>query len=73
MLVVMSVGATEEEIEDVRRHIVADGLTPHESRGAERVVIGVVGAVGLRKEQVMGRLPSCRASSPSPPSAARSS
>jgi 3-deoxy-7-phosphoheptulonate synthase len=56
MLVVMSVGATEEEIENVRRHIVADGLTPHESRGAERVVIGVVGAVGPRKEQVMGRL-----------------
>jgi 3-deoxy-7-phosphoheptulonate synthase len=56
MLVVMSVGATEEQIENVRRHIVGEGLTPHESRGAERVVIGVVGAVGLRKEQVMGRL-----------------
>ncbi|CAN5631097.1 3-deoxy-7-phosphoheptulonate synthase [soil metagenome] len=56
MLVVMSVNATEEEIAEVRRHIVADGLTPHESRGTERVVIGVVGPVGTRKEQVMGRL-----------------
>jgi 3-deoxy-7-phosphoheptulonate synthase len=56
MLVVMSVGATEEQIAEVRRHIEADGLTPHESRGAERVVIGVVGDVGLRKERIMGHL-----------------
>jgi 3-deoxy-7-phosphoheptulonate synthase len=56
VLVVMSVGATDEQIEAVRRHIEADGLTPHESRGEERVVIGVVGDVGLRKEQVMSHL-----------------
>ena len=56
MLVVMSVGATEEEVQEVRRHIEADGLTPHESRGEQRVVIGVVGDVGLRKEQVMNHL-----------------
>ena len=56
MLVVMSVTATEEQVQEVRRHIEADGLTPHESRGEERVVIGVVGNVGLRKEQVMNHL-----------------
>ena len=56
MLVVMSVGATEEQVQEVRRHIEADGLTPHESRGEQRVVIGVVGDVGLRKEQVMSHL-----------------
>ncbi len=56
MLVVMAVTATEEQVAEVRRHIQAERLTPHESRGAERVVIGVVGDVGLRKEQVMGRL-----------------
>ena len=56
MLVVMAVGATEEQIDNVRQHIVAEGLSPHESRGTERVVIGVVGAVGPRKELVMGRL-----------------
>ncbi len=56
MLVVMSVGATEEEVQAVRRHIEADGLTPHESRGEQRVIIGVVGDVGPRKEQVMGHL-----------------
>jgi 3-deoxy-7-phosphoheptulonate synthase len=56
MLVVMSVSATEQEVQEVRHHIEADGLTPHESRGEERVVIGVVGDVGLRKEQVMNHL-----------------
>ncbi len=56
MLVVMSVGATEEEVQEVRRHIEADGLTPHESRGEQRVIIGVVGDVGPRKEQVMNHL-----------------
>ena len=56
MLVVMSVGATEEEVQEVRRHIEADGLTPHESRGEQRVIIGVVGDVGPRKEQVMAHL-----------------
>jgi 3-deoxy-7-phosphoheptulonate synthase len=56
MLVVMSAGATEEEVLGVRRHIESDGLTAHESQGAERVVIGVVGDVGQRKEQIMGHL-----------------
>jgi 3-deoxy-7-phosphoheptulonate synthase len=56
MLVVMSVGATEEEVQEVRRHIEADGLTPHESRGEQRIIIGVVGDVGPRKEQVMSHL-----------------
>ncbi|MFV2062055.1 MAG: 3-deoxy-7-phosphoheptulonate synthase [Chloroflexota bacterium] len=56
MLVVMEAGASEEEVQAVRGHIEADGLTPHLSRGEERVVIGVVGDIGLRKEQVMSRL-----------------
>jgi len=56
MLVVMSVGATEEEVQAVHRHIESDGLTPHESHGEQRVIIGVVGDVGPRKEQVMNHL-----------------
>ncbi|MFN8622392.1 MAG: 3-deoxy-7-phosphoheptulonate synthase [Chloroflexota bacterium] len=58
MLVAMSVGATEEELENVRAYIRGEGLTPHESHGMERVVIGVVGDVGARKERVMNRLSS---------------
>ena len=56
MLVAMSVGATEEELEHVRAFIRSEGLTPHESHGMERVVIGVVGDVGARKERVMNKL-----------------
>ena len=56
MLVAMSVGATEEELDNVRSVIRSEGLTPHESHGMERVVIGVVGNVGARKERVMNRL-----------------
>jgi 3-deoxy-7-phosphoheptulonate synthase len=56
MLVAMSVGATEEELENVRSHIRAEGLIPHESHGMERVVIGVVGDIGARKERVMNKL-----------------
>jgi 3-deoxy-7-phosphoheptulonate synthase len=56
MLVVMAVGATEAEVAGVRRHIEAEGLTPHESHGEQRVIIGVVGDVGPRKDQVMGHL-----------------
>src|SRR4029078_11520145 len=56
MLVAMSVGATEEELQNVRAYIRSEGLTPHESHGMERVVIGVVGDVGARKERVMNRL-----------------
>jgi len=56
MLVAMSVGATEAEIEAVEDHIRSVGLTPHESRGMERVVIGVVGDVGVRRDQVMNHL-----------------
>ena len=58
MLVAMSVGATEEELENVRSHIRSEGLTPHESHGLERVVFGVVGDVGARKERVMNKLSS---------------
>jgi 3-deoxy-7-phosphoheptulonate synthase len=56
MLVAMTVGATEEQVAAVEDHIRSVGLTPHESRGMERVVIGVVGDVAVRRDQVMNHL-----------------
>ncbi len=56
MLVAMSHNATEEQVNAVKSQILAEGLTPHESRGEERVVLGVVGDVGGRKEILMSRL-----------------
>ncbi|MET0771925.1 MAG: 3-deoxy-7-phosphoheptulonate synthase [Candidatus Limnocylindrales bacterium] len=52
----MSIGATEAQVAAVEDHIRSVGLTPHESRGMERVVIGVVGDVAVRRDQVMNHL-----------------
>ncbi len=56
MFVAMAVDATDEEINAVKSHILAEGLTPHEHRGAERCVIALVGEIGLRKEELMSRI-----------------
>ncbi|HET7676697.1 MAG TPA: 3-deoxy-7-phosphoheptulonate synthase [Candidatus Limnocylindrales bacterium] len=56
MFVVMSIDASEAEVNGVKSHVLAEGLQPHESRGAERCVIAVVGEIGLRKDQLISRL-----------------
>ena len=56
MFVVMSRTATEAEILGVKSHILAEGMTPYDHVGAERVVIAVVGEVGPRKDHLKGRL-----------------
>jgi 3-deoxy-7-phosphoheptulonate synthase len=56
MFVVMAAGATEAEILGVKSHILAEGMTPYDHAGSERVVIAVVGEVGPRREQLMHRL-----------------
>jgi len=43
MIIVMKQGASEAEVRHVTESIAAWGLTPHVSRGEERVVIGVIG------------------------------
>ena len=56
MFVVMASTATEAEILGVKSHILAEGMTPYDHAGAERVVIAVVGEVGPRKQVLMSRL-----------------
>jgi 3-deoxy-7-phosphoheptulonate synthase len=56
VFVVMVVNASEAEIIGVKSSILAEGLTPYEHRGAERLVIAVVGEVGPRRTQLQGRL-----------------
>jgi 3-deoxy-7-phosphoheptulonate synthase len=55
MFVVMRAGATEEEVNGVKGHILAEGLTPFENPGTGRPVIAVVGEVGARREVLMSR------------------
>ena len=56
MFVVMAVSATEAEILGVKSHILAEGMTPFDHQGVDRVVIAVVGEVGPRKQVLMSRL-----------------
>jgi 3-deoxy-7-phosphoheptulonate synthase len=58
MIVVMSVGATEKQAEAVRDQIRADGLTPHDNYGTQRVVIAVLGDVAPVREHLMSKLAS---------------
>jgi 3-deoxy-7-phosphoheptulonate synthase len=56
MFVVMRTGATEAEVNGVKGLILAEGLTPFENAGIDRVVIAVVGEIGGRRPQLMARL-----------------
>jgi 3-deoxy-7-phosphoheptulonate synthase len=56
MFVVMAHNATEAEILGVKSHILAEGMTPYDHQGVDRVVIAVVGEVGPRKQHLMSRL-----------------
>ncbi len=56
MFVVMARTASEAEILGVKSHILAEGMTPYDHTGQERVVIAVVGEVGPRKQVLMSRL-----------------
>ena len=56
MFVVMAATAGEAEILGVKSHILAEGLTPYDHVGAERMVIAVVGEIGARRPVLMDRL-----------------
>ncbi len=56
MFVVMARTATEAEILGVKSQILAEGMTPFDHQGSERVVIAVVGEVGPRKQVLISRL-----------------
>jgi hypothetical protein len=56
MIVVMVVGASEAEILGVKSQILAEGMSPYDHAGSERVVIAVVGEVGMKKQVLARRL-----------------
>ena len=55
MFVVMAADATEAEVLGVKSHILAEGLTPFDHAGSERIVIAVVGEVGARRPVLLDR------------------
>ena len=56
MFVVMTVGASEAEVLNVKSHILSEGMTPFDHAGDQRHVIAVVGEVGPRKQILTSRL-----------------
>ncbi len=56
MFVVMSVGATEEQLNAVRGAVLEEGLTPHENRGSSHIVVAVLGEGGAWVERLAERL-----------------
>src|SRR5687768_14104571 len=56
MFVVMAKTASEAEILGVKSQILAEGMTPFDHAGSERVVIAVVGEVGPKKSVLQSRL-----------------
>ncbi len=56
MFVVMARTASEAEILGIKSQILAEGMTPFDHHGAERVVIAVVGEVGPHKAELSSRL-----------------
>jgi 3-deoxy-7-phosphoheptulonate synthase len=56
MIIVMSVGATEQEANNVRDLVKGAGLVPHDNYGLQRVVIAVLGDVGPQRDHLMSKL-----------------
>ena len=57
MIIVMQARATEADVEYVSRRIEELGLTPHVSRGTERILIGVIGDERLVNRDQLTLLP----------------
>ncbi|MFI5254895.1 MAG: 3-deoxy-7-phosphoheptulonate synthase [Candidatus Limnocylindrales bacterium] len=55
MFIVMSARATEAEVNAVKGAILSEGLQPHVNPGTERVVIALVGDVGVRRQALTSR------------------
>ena len=56
MIIVMSMGATEQEGTNVRDLLRGYGLTPHDNYGTQRVVIAVLGDVAPVRDVLMSKL-----------------
>ena len=57
MIVIMKIGASEEEIHNVEQRVKTQGLDTHISRGEERTIIGLIGDKSTIVEDNLSRLP----------------
>ena len=61
MIIITQPRATEEQIERIVARVREFGLDPHISRGASRVIIGVVGPEDLAREKPLAAMPGVEA------------
>ena len=61
MIIITQPRATEEQIERIVARVREFGLEPHISRGASRVIIGVVGPEDLAREKPLAAMPGVEA------------
>jgi 3-deoxy-7-phosphoheptulonate synthase len=64
MIIVTKPGATEDQIQHIVSRIKEWGLRPEVSRGAERVVIGVVGPEDIIREKPLAAIPGVESVTP---------
>lgn len=57
MLVVMKKSATEEEIQEVKQFLIDRDFDFHQSTGANRIIIGVIGETAAVKKDEVRALP----------------
>jgi len=57
VIIVLKQGVTEEQVAHVCDRIRECGLTPHVSRGAEQIVVGVIGDEAVIREQPLEAMP----------------
>lgn len=57
MLVVMKKSATEEDLEKVKQYLIDRDFDFHQSTGANRVIIGVIGEAGSVNRDELRALP----------------
>ncbi|MBI5904920.1 MAG: hypothetical protein HZB86_05140 [Deltaproteobacteria bacterium] len=57
MLIITKRNATEESLDAVKEYLINHGFDIHQSTGANRTIIGVIGDTDSLDEKVLGEMP----------------
>ena len=57
MLIITKKNAPEEALDQVKEYLVNNGFDFHQSTGADRTIIGVIGDTQTLQEEVFARMP----------------
>jgi hypothetical protein len=57
MIIITQKNASEEALDQVKEYLVEKGFDFHQSTGADRTIIGVIGNTANLDEEVIGAMP----------------